>query len=267
MPVAYDSTIGLDAGASIIDFATMSDDTKIYNPKFLRDSIKRLKLLQRGLSRKKRWLFNFFRVDWLLQRRLTTEDAEGRESCFFPCVPCALCGFPNIRKRVKSLKKKGSKNRDKAKYMVEKRHEKITNQRKDFLHKISSRVVSENRVIAIGTIDVAGMIRKHHLVQEIEEVSWSEFFRKLEHGCEWYRKTLLRLGQFEPASRICRVCGSINRGLNPPIANAGAECAAFHDRDVNGKHQHKEICTSGSKQGWRNSTGGQPECACRRGHQ
>jgi len=173
MRVAYDSAIGLDAGAGIPDFVTMSDGTKIDNTKFLRDSIRRLKVLQMRLSQKKKWLFNFFRGAGLLQRRLTTEDTEGTESCCFLGGICALCGFPNP-------------------------------------------------------------------------------FRKI-------IKTLLRLGQFEPASKICSVCGSINRGLKLLIANGpGAECAVFHDRDVNARHQHKEISASGSKPGRRNSNGGQP---------
>ena len=176
----YDSTIGLDVG--ITDFVTMSDGTKIDNPKFLRNSIRRLKVLQRRVSQKK----------------------------------------------------KGSKNRDKAKYQVAKRHEKITNQRKDFLHKVSSKIVSENQAIAIETLNVTGMMKNHRLAQAIGDVSWSEFFRQLEYKCEWYGKTLLRIGQFEPSSKICNVCGSINRGLKLSDREwTCAECAALHDRDVN----------------------------------
>ena len=98
MLVAYDSTIGLDV--SIPDFATMSNGIKIDNPKFLTYSIKRLKILQKRLNQKKKWLFNFFRVDWLWQRRLTTEDAEGTESCFSPCALCAPCGVPDQFRKI-----------------------------------------------------------------------------------------------------------------------------------------------------------------------
>ena len=179
-PFGYDSTIGLDVG--ITDFVTMSDGTKINNPKFLIGSIQRLKVLQRRVSKKK----------------------------------------------------KGSKNRDKAKYQVAKQHEKITYQRKDFLHKVSSKAVSDNQAIAIETLNVTGMMKNHCLAQAIGDVSWSEFFRQLEYKCEWYGKTLLRIGQFEPSSKICSVCGSINDDLKLSDREwTCAGCGTLHDRDVN----------------------------------
>jgi putative transposase len=176
----YDSTIGLDVG--IKDFVTMSDGTKIDNPKFLRGSIQRLKVLQRRVSRKK----------------------------------------------------KGSKNRDKAKYQVALQHEKITNQRKDFLHKLTTKLVRENQAIAIETLNVTGMMKSHCLAQAIGDVSWSEFFRQLEYKCEWYGKTLLRIGRFEPSSKICSVCGSIKHDLKLSDREwTCAGCGTLHDRDVN----------------------------------
>jgi putative transposase len=176
----YDSTIGLDVG--IKDFVTMSDGTKVDNPKFLKSSLQRLKVLQRRVSRKK----------------------------------------------------KGSKNRDKAKYLVAKQHETITNQRKDFLHKLTTKLVRENQAIAVETLNVTGMMKNHHLAQAISDVSWSEFFRQLEYKCEWYAKTLLQIGQFEPSSKICNVCGSINHGLKLSDREwTCAGCGTLHDRDVN----------------------------------
>jgi len=176
----YDSTIGLDVG--IKDFVTMSDGTKIDNPKFLRGSIQRLKVLQRRVSRKK----------------------------------------------------KGSKNRDKAKYQVALQHEKITNQRKDFLHKLTTKLVRENQAIAIETLNVTGMMKNHCLAQAIGDMSWSEFFRQLEYKCEWYGKTLLRIGRFEPSSKICSVCGSIKHDLKLSDREwTCAGCGTLHDRDVN----------------------------------
>ncbi len=176
----YDSTIGLDVG--IKDFVTMSDGTKTDNPKFLRASIQRVKVLQKRVNRKK----------------------------------------------------KGSKNRDKAKYQVALQHEKITNQRKDFLHKLTTKLVRENQAIAIETLNVAGMIKNHCLAQAISDVSWSEFFRQLDYKCEWYGKTLLRIGPFEPSSKICSVCGSIKHDLKLSDREwICAGCGTFHDRDVN----------------------------------
>jgi putative transposase len=77
-------------------------------------------------------------------------------------------------------------------------------------------------------------MKNHHLAQAIGDASWSEFFRQLEYKCEWYGKTLLRIGQFEPSSKICSVCGSINRGLKLSDREwTCAECETLHDRDVN----------------------------------
>jgi putative transposase len=179
-PFGYDSTIGLDVG--IKDFVTMSDGTKTDNPKFLKNSIQRLKVLQRRLSKTK----------------------------------------------------KGSKNRDKARYNVTLQHEKIMNRRKDFLHKVSSKIVSENQAIAIETLNVTGMIKNHCLAQAIVDVSWSEFFRQLEYKCEWYGKTLLRIGRFEPSSKICNICGSSNNDLKLSDREwTCGGCGTLHDRDVN----------------------------------
>lgn len=179
-PFGYDTTIGLDVG--IKDFVTMSDGTKVDNPKFLKSSLQRLKVLQQRMSKTK----------------------------------------------------KGSKNRDKAKYQVALLHEHITNQRKDFLHKLTTKLVRENQAIAIETLNVSGMMKNHCLAQAIGDVSWYEFFRQLEYKCEWSRKTLLRVGQFEPSSKICNVCGTINRDLKLSDREwTCAGCGTLHDRDVN----------------------------------
>jgi putative transposase len=96
-----------------------------------------------------------------------------------------------------SKTKKGSQNRGKARRKVALQHEKVANQRKDFLHKLSSKIVSENQAIAIETLNISGMMKNHCLAQAIGDVSWSEFFRQLEYKCEWYGKTLIRIGRFD----------------------------------------------------------------------
>lgn len=176
----YDSTIGIDVG--IKHFATLSDGTKVDNPKFLKSSISRLKILQQRLSRKV----------------------------------------------------KGSKNRDKARQKVALHHEHIANQRKDFLHKLTTKLVSENQAIAVETLNVRGMMKNHCLAQAIGDVSWSEFFRQLDYKCEWYGKTLLHIGRFAPSSKICNVCGSINSNLKLSDREwTCKECKTIHDRDIN----------------------------------
>ena len=179
-PFGYDSTIGLDVG--IKDFVTMSDGTKVDNPKFLKTSLQRVKALQRRISQKK----------------------------------------------------KGSANRDKARQKIAMRHEHIANQRKDFLHKLTTKLVRENQAIAVETLNVCGMMKNHCLAQSIGDVSWSEFFRQLDYKCEWYGKTLLRIGRFEPSSKICSVCGSIKHDLKLSDRKwICAGCGTLHDRDIN----------------------------------
>ena len=139
-----------------------------------------------------------------------------------------------VLQRRLSRKQKGSKNRDKARKKVALQHEKIANQRKDFLHKLTTKLVRENQAIAVETLNVSGMMKNHHLAQAIGDVSWYEFTRQLEYKCEWYGKTLLHIGRFEPSSKICNVCGSINHNLK--LSDREWACTgygALHDRDVN----------------------------------
>ena len=138
-----------------------------------------------------------------------------------------------LQQRV-SRKKKGSENRNKARQKVALHHEKITNQRKDFLHKLTTKLVRENQAIAIENLNVCGMMKNHCLAQSISDVSWSEFFRQLEYKCEWHGKTLLRIGRFEPSSKICSVCGSIKHDLKLSDREwTCAGCGTRHDRDIN----------------------------------
>ena len=92
-------------------------------------------------------------------------------------------------------------------------HEKVSNQRNDFLHKLSNRVVGENQAIAVESLNVAGMQKNHCLAQSISDVSWSAFFTMLEYKCQMHGKTLLKIGRFEPSSKICNCCGYIKQDL------------------------------------------------------
>ena len=75
-------------------------------------------------------------------------------------------------------------------------YEHISNQRKDFLHKQSCKLICDNQAIAIETLDVKGMLKNHYLSRSILDVSWSEFFRQLEYKSRFYGKNLLKIGQF-----------------------------------------------------------------------
>jgi len=134
-----------------------------------------------------------------------------------------------------SRRTKGGKNREKAKLKVAKIHEKIVNCRKDFLHKLSSKLINENQVIAIEDLNVKGMMQNHKLARHIGDVSWSEFRRQLEYKAQWYGREIKVIGRFEASSQICSECGYKNEQVKDlSIRNwICSECGVEHDRDVN----------------------------------
>ena len=133
-----------------------------------------------------------------------------------------------------SKKVKGSNNWKKAKLRLSKLHEKISNQRNDFHHKLSKKLISENQAVALETLKVRNMVKNHHLAQSIYDAGWSSFVDKLTYKAEWYGKTILRIGQFEPSSKLCNVCGYLNKELTLAVREwTCPSCNTSHDRDVN----------------------------------
>jgi IS605 OrfB family transposase len=113
-------------------------------------------------------------------------------------------------------------------------HVKIANQRNDFLHKLSNRFVSENQAIAVESLNVGGMMKNHHPAQGIGDISWSMFFTMLEYTCRRYGKTLLKIGRFDPSSKICSRCGYLKQDLVLSDREwVCPDCGTHHDRDIN----------------------------------
>ncbi len=140
----------------------------------------------------------------------------------------------NVLQRRMSRKQKGSKNRAKARNAVSKLHEKISNQRNDFQHKLSSKLIGENQALALETLNVSGMLKNHCLALHIADASWSSFVAKLEYKAEWFGKTILRIGRFEPSTKICNVCGYYNKNLTLTDREWQCpDCKTNHDRDIN----------------------------------
>lgn len=179
LPVT-DGAVGIDAG--LTSLTTLSTGEKIANPRHYRRHRRKLKQVQKSLSRKL----------------------------------------------------KGSKNRHKARVKVARQHARITDSRRDFLHKLSTRLVRENQTIVVEDLAVRNMVKNHKLAGSISDAGWGELVRMLDYKCAWYGRTLVKIDRWFPSSKRCGSCGHIVESL--PLAVREWECPhchAVHDRDIN----------------------------------
>ena len=136
------------------------------------------------------------------------------------------------RQRAVSRKKKGSNNRHKARVKLAVIHEKVTNQRLDFLHQTSSMIVKNYDTICLETLTASNMIKNHKLAQALSDIAIGKFNELLEYKAEWYGKNILRIGRFEPSSKMC-TCGVINKELKlSDRVWTCKSCQVTHDRDI-----------------------------------
>lgn len=131
-------------------------------------------------------------------------------------------------------KTKGSNRREKAKLKVARLHAKIADARRDFLHKLSTRLINENQVIAIESLSVSNMQKNRCLSKSISDASWSEFVRQLEYKARWYGRELIGIDRWYPSSKRCSDCGYTMPKMPLSVREwVCPECGSIHDRDIN----------------------------------
>ena len=142
----------------------------------------------------------------------------------------------NLRRKQRKLsrKVKGSNTRNKARILVAKAHEKVANARKDYLHKLSRRLVDKNQVIAVEDLHVKGMMKNHCLAKAIGDVGWGAFTGMLKYKAEQAGKGYIEVNRFFPSSKACSCCLHFQSSM--PLKTRSwrcDKCGTSHDRDIN----------------------------------
>lgn len=153
----------------------------------------------------------------------------------------------NRKQRQLSRKKKGSQNYERAKKKLAKLYYRISNIRKDCLHKATSKIINENQVIILEDLRVGNMMKNHHLAQAISDVGLYEFRRQIEYKAKWAGRKVVFADSFFPSSKLCSCCGWKNENLTlrDRIFECGM-CGNKMDRDFNASQNLKNIYTEGS---------------------
>ncbi|WP_444963399.1 RNA-guided endonuclease InsQ/TnpB family protein [Nocardiopsis sp. M1B1] len=138
--------------------------------------------------------------------------------------------------RALSRKAKGSANRDRARRNVARVHARITDRRRDFLHKLTTRLVRENQAVVIEDLSVSNMVKNRRLSRAISDAAWRELRTMLEYKCTWYGRDLVVVDRFFPSSKLCSTpgCGYVHASLPLRVRMwTCPSCGVAHDRDVN----------------------------------
>ncbi len=195
VPIIRETSVGIDVGLK--HFATLSDGESTAPECRLGTKIENPKFLFHSLSR--------LRVE---QR--------------------------TMKRRFKTGVKEQSKGYQKQKLIVAKLHEKVANQRKDFLHKTSTAIVKQFDTVVLEDLNIKGMVKNRCLSRAISDVGWSMFETFIRYKCDWHGKNFEQIGRFEPSSRICSTCGHHKGELSLSEREwTCTNCQTKHDRDEN----------------------------------
>ncbi|MFF0000790.1 RNA-guided endonuclease InsQ/TnpB family protein [Streptomyces avermitilis] len=130
-------------------------------------------------------------------------------------------------------KEKGSANREKARRKAARIHARITDRRRDGLHKLTTRLVRENQTLVIEDLTVRNMVKNHRLARAISDAAWSEFRSLLEYKAAWYGRDVVVVDRFFPSSKLCSHCGTLQGKMPLNVRTWTCDCGTVHDRDVN----------------------------------
>ncbi|MET7726738.1 RNA-guided endonuclease InsQ/TnpB family protein [Streptomyces mirabilis] len=132
-----------------------------------------------------------------------------------------------------SRKAKGSANRAKARVKVARVHARITDRRRDMLHKLTTRLVRENQTLVIEDLTVRNMVKNRTLARAISDAAWSQLRSMLEYKAAWYGREVIAVDRFFPSSRLCSHCGALAERMPLGVRTWTCVCGTTHDRDVN----------------------------------
>jgi putative transposase len=128
---------------------------------------------------------------------------------------------------------KGSNNRTKARRKVARVHARITDRRRDYLHKLTTRLVRENQTLVIEDLTVRNMVRNHTLARAISDAGWRQLRTMLEYKADWYGRNLVVVDRWFPSSKLCSACGRLAEKMPLNTREWTCPCGAVHDRDLN----------------------------------
>ncbi|MET9240552.1 RNA-guided endonuclease TnpB family protein [Nonomuraea sp. NPDC003709] len=135
--------------------------------------------------------------------------------------------------RALARKVKGSANRAKARLRVAKVYARIADRRRDFLHKLSTRLVRENQTVVIEDLTVRNMVKNSRLARAISDAAWRDLRMMLEYKTAWYGRELVVVDRWFPSSKLCSACGALAESMPMQVRAWTCACGTSHDRDVN----------------------------------
>jgi putative transposase len=140
-----------------------------------------------------------------------------------------------IRQRKLSKKECGSSNRKKAKLVVARTHQRITNQKDYFLHGLTKYLSDKYKAIFIEDLNIKGMQKFNSgLAKTVsQDLSWSKFTTMLNYKMNWKGGYLIKIDRWFPSSKLCNVCGQINSDLTLADRSWTCDCGTIHNRDKN----------------------------------